>query len=319
MVDDAVRLPGNPLRPFARMRGPRVHTLANTMDAAASLEGMEMFHAATRKIVAAGALVALAACGAENEGRAGADGAGGDGGGGEAIGRMQGEITGNTGGASLVAPHVGLIWARFDETRDSEPVYSTDAAPIAGDATSFTLPIFNAPPAAQLSDVDFDMDGDPDARLAFGSIFAFEDLDGDGTTVIGENGVGAPDRIFGISWRQMVLYVDEVHDAAVVGEFFGQLTEGTLYVVDLDFCDGTLALTPPPAVVELFTFTPGQDVPEDELPVDDYVCIPPDAGGVCTDPDAVECTDCIADAQACTEACNPVGDAYVACVETNCS
>jgi len=271
---------------------------------------------AWRTILAGGAL-ALAACG--SDGAAGEERA--------PVVEVQGVVRGSTGGTALTRPSVGLVWARFD-TVTGDPVLATDMAPLAGgDGSSFTLPVFAPPAADMVGAYDFDGDGSADLRIAFGSIFAFEDVDGDGAVALTETGLAAPDRIFGFSWENALVYVESIGNPDYLGTLFANpedVVPGQLQLVHWRPCDFGLEIVPMSTSVVLWTFTPGVDVPEDAEPIADVECPgwpeEPGTGGVCgADPRSTACEVCLSDSfEACqTDTCGSESAAALACIDQN--
>lgn len=261
------------------------------------------------KILAAGSLVSLAACGGGSEGGTEPEVSA------DPIGEVRGVVLGSTGGAQLVNPSVGLVWARYDEVGE-EPVLSIEVAPFAGDASSFTLPVFSVPPSSALQHLDLDDDGTIDVSFAFGGVIAFEDVDADGAVSLTEMGVGAPDRIFGLTLNNGLLYLDPASDPASAEEIFGAgVAVGTMQLVQFETCNAAFAFLPVSTPVDLWTFTPGTEVSEEELPEDALAC----DGGVCgADLESAECNACLDGAiRVCEAGCATEGAAVEACVTSS--
>lgn len=274
------------------------------------------------KMMVAGGVLAMAACG-------GSEGGGEPGG--APIAEVQGEVRGSTGNAALTNASVALVWASFEDEH-AEPVFATEVAPLpGGNPGSFTLPVFGNPPANLLLDYDFDFDGTNDARIAFGFVFGFEDVNGDGAVAINENGIDAPDRIFGLAAGDMLVYVDQLSNpAAFEGVFTNPeaLVTGQILLAKLDWCSFGYELQPVSTPVVLYTFEPVSQLPEDGIVIEGDLECPgwpedpnqPGRGGICgNDPSGEACQACIDDAFAiCQEqTCAAESTTFIACAETN--
>ncbi|WP_373048632.1 hypothetical protein [Vulgatibacter sp.] len=269
------------------------------------------------KTMAALGAMALAACGSENDGTQPS---------GEPVAELQGEVRGSVGnGTRLQNPSVALVWARFDDP-NQQPVFATEVAALPGnDPSSFSLPVFSNPPAAMLEDWDVDYDGNADLRLAFGSVFAFEDVNGDGAVALHDTGVDAPDRVFGVSWEHQLLYVDTIYNQAALGQIVSnpqEVVAGQLLLAEYDICSfGPAAIVPFSTPVVLWTFTPTSDVSEADLPLDELECSGeiPGMGGVCgDDPGSEACAACMDRAfSTCSAGCDVQTAAFESCMTTN--
>lgn len=269
------------------------------------------------KYLAAGALAAsIVGCGSDGKDEGGTQGG---------VADIHGEVRGSTGGAQLTNPHVGLVWGQFDETTGA-PIMATESAPLAGDLDTFNLSIFSQPPAGFVEAYDTDGDGTDDLRLAFGFVVGYEDVDGNGTFAVNETGIDAPDRLFGFSWLEYLMYLETAPGSDTAAMMFTNPEAATpgLHVVRIDPCGGTLEIVPTGTALDVWTFPPSSNIPE-ELPAEmeqEFDCgwEDPAAGPCALDETSADCTACLAahDGSSCVDpTCTTEFDALLTCGDAN--
>ncbi|RMG14384.1 MAG: hypothetical protein D6729_13895 [Deltaproteobacteria bacterium] len=124
---------------------------------------------------------------------------------GEPLYTLRGRITGSAQSASANA-YMGIVWVNWAKNGDT---VVADVAPVQAThfPANFDFALFDPPPAEAIMDLS---GPDEDAKIATGFLFAFDDIDGDGTFVLGaeQGSLAGGDALLGVSWSQALVYVD---------------------------------------------------------------------------------------------------------------
>lgn len=206
-------------------------------------------------------------------------------------------------------PHVGMVWTAMGES-DLEPRLATDAKPLSGGfPAAFDLSVFDAP-SDMLAEAEF---GDGSLLgYAIGVVFAFDDVDGDGTFQVDADGIAPPDRMLGVSTRDFLLYLDGSLTEAAARQMFEnpEAVHAGMLRVRMEPCSWTLTIVDASEPLEIHAFDPDGAID----PGEEDEC--PPAGTTCdraSDPSA--CLACIeASGAACElDACGQEKAAFDAC------
>ena len=257
------------------------------------------------------AVAALVACGGEENG---------DKGGGEPMARVQGTVQG-PGGIAYTSPHVGLVWIHFgDGTVEPDFVEQVTAIDASRMPVSFELSVFQAPPAGSYYAIE-GWQGEELGRMAMALVVALDDVNRDGAFAITETGVEAPDRLFGVSFRDVLVHIPAPFSgegAAIVFSNPEAATPG-VHIARLDPCGGNLEIVDDGSFA-IETFPASSTFPE-ELGGDEMSCEPgPGPGtGACADPESENCWTCLDQAllECVTVTCGAELNAITACAESN--
>ncbi|WP_157370552.1 hypothetical protein [Vulgatibacter incomptus] len=217
----------------------------------------------------------------------------------------------------LVNPHVGLVWTRVDDVA-FEPLFATESAPLQGNfPEAFNLSVFSLPPSEILATIE---DGDAVVHLGFAEIFAFEDVNGDGTFTVNDYGIDAPDRMFGISWLDFLVYLDAAPSQELAQGMFSNPENASagFHLVRWAPCDGRFEILAPGTVLAVRTFEPSSQFPATDDWYDEVQC-QVTYTGACANPDSPECQGCLDAAYfGCTQVtCGAETQALDACIQAS--
>lgn len=249
----------------------------------------------------------LAACGETDDRSAGGE---------RPLARVEGTIQGLR-DAAYTSPHVGLIWVNWGdydagiEPSFLEQVTAVDAGRM---PVTFGLSVFQPPPATAYNAL-VDHDGNELARIALALVVAFDDVDRDGSFVIDETGVDAPDLLFGASWYDFLFHIPAPLPEEIAAGLFANPEAATpgFHVVRFDDCNAPVIVDNGTFTIEAFPASsafpepPGSRECEPEGPTD----------GPCADPESEACAACIdrALAECLTDTCGDELGLLVSCAE----
>jgi len=122
------------------------------------------------------------------------------------VAQVHGVVSWTDGAGAPASPHVGMIWMGMEDS-DVMPRMATQAEPLTGGTpAAFDLSVFSTPPADVITEVEME-DGSV-LRYSIGVVFAFDDVDGDGSFEVDDRGIAAPDQPFAFAARDWLLYLD---------------------------------------------------------------------------------------------------------------
>lgn len=194
---------------------------------------------------------------------------------GEPLLRLEGRTLGNPGKGEYHRPYLGILWVNFEEESDTPRVVQVITPIHANRLSRFSVDIWDAPPASAF-------DSECGLRLVFGSVVAFDDVNGDGVIRIDpfEGVVEAPDKIIGFAPTQFLVYREESGGKEEPGcmEPFGFWGRPGFNVAKLNE-DCELSVRPPTEVLELQLLPPSSRFPEVDFSCEDVASEDPDFHG----------------------------------------
>ena len=189
----------------------------------------------------------------------------------EAVAKVHGVVAWADGDGAPASPHVGMIWVGMEDA-DVMPRMATEASALTGGSPAgFDLSVFSVPPADVLTEVEM-ADGSV-LRYSIGMVFAFDDVDGDGTFGVDENGIAAPDRPFAFAALDWLIYLDGELTAESLAAMFKnpEAAHAGILRAHMDYCSFQMEIV---GLSEPLTMVSLDPTTQEPIDLPDQDCVP---------------------------------------------